>query len=106
MATCIICILDTLDDPNLFFDEKGVCNYCTNYKKKYIDEFPSIEFRSKQLEGLLEKIKQNGVGKKYDSIMGLSGGVDSSYLAYLAKEWGLNPLLIHFYNGWNSNIAV
>ena len=106
MKICKNCILDTNDDPNLLFDEYGVCNYCTNYKKKYVDEFPSLAIRSKQLEGLLEKIKQNGVGKKYDSIMGLSGGVDSSYLAYLAKEWGLNPLLIHFDNGWNSELAV
>lgn len=106
MKICKNCILDTNDDPNLLFDENGVCNYCTNYKKKYVDEFPSLEIRSKLLEGLLEKIKQNGVGKKYDSIMGLSGGVDSSYLAYLAKEWGLNPLLIHFDNGWNSELAV
>jgi N-acetyl sugar amidotransferase len=106
MISCVNCILDTHDDPNLHFDEKGVCNYCINYQKKYVNELPSLEFRSQQLKGLLQKIKQNGVGKKYDSIMGLSGGVDSSYLAYLAKQWGLNPLLIHFDNGWNSEQAV
>jgi N-acetyl sugar amidotransferase len=106
MITCVNCILDTHDDPNLLFNEKGVCNYCLNYQKKYVYELPSLEFRSQQLKELLEKIKQNGVGKKYDSIMGLSGGVDSSYLAFLAKQWGLNPLLIHFDNGWNSELAV
>jgi N-acetyl sugar amidotransferase len=106
LVTCTTCILDTHDDPNLKFNENGVCNYCLNYQNKYVNELPSFEFRSQQLKGLLQKIKQNGVGKKYDSIMGLSGGVDSSYLAYLAKQWGLNPLLIHFDNGWNSELAV
>jgi N-acetyl sugar amidotransferase len=106
MRTCTNCILDTGDDPNLHFNENGVCSYCTNYKKKYVDELPSLDHRNEQLIELIEKVKQNGKGKKYDSIIGLSGGVDSVYLAYLAKKWGLTPLLVHFDNGWNSELAV
>lgn len=106
MNTCTNCILDTFDDPSLIFDEKGVCNHCNSYLKKYIEDMPSLEERIKSLESHLSIIKQSGKNKKYDCIMGLSGGVDSSYLAYLAKNWGLRPLLIHFDNGWNSELAV
>jgi N-acetyl sugar amidotransferase len=103
---CSHCILDTHDDPSIVFDKEGVCNYCNTYKHKYIDNAPTAEQNRQQLEKTLKEIKAAGKGKKYDSIMGLSGGVDSSYLAYKAKEWGLNPLIVHFDNGWNSELAV
>lgn len=103
---CTNCILDTGDDPNLVFDDKGVCKYCNSYRQKYVDHMPPLSERQLKLKELIALVKQSGKGKKYDSIMGLSGGVDSSYLAYKAKEWGLNPLLVHFDNGWNSELAV
>lgn len=103
---CSHCILDTHDDPNLVFDEDGVCNFCLSYRDKYIDKFPTLEERTEKLEALLNLIRKEGERKKYDCIMGLSGGVDSSYLAWKAKEWGLKPLLVHFDNGWNSELAV
>lgn len=103
---CSHCILDTKDDHNITFDPKGVCVYCNNYFEKYLKN-PLTELDKELiLNQYLQKIKQASIGKKYDSIMGLSGGVDSSYLAYKAKEFKLNPLLVHFDNGWNSELAV
>ncbi len=103
---CSHCILDTHDDPFIVFDTKGVCNYCNDYQHKYIDNALSDDQKQQQLQQILAEIKSEGKGKKYDSIMGLSGGVDSSYLAFKAKEWGLKPLIVHFDNGWNSELAV
>jgi N-acetyl sugar amidotransferase len=103
---CVNCILDTNDDPEITFDEKGVCNHCNAYISKYINNAPRQEEKTRQLNAMIGKMKAAGKGKKYDSIMGLSGGVDSSYLAFVAKEAGLNPLLVHFDNGWNSELAV
>ena len=62
--------------------------------------------REERLEEILEKIKKSGEGKKYDSLIGLSSGTDSSYAAYLAKKFGLRPLAIHLDNGWNSELAA
>lgn len=103
---CTHCILDTNDDPDIKFDERGVCNYCNNYKRTYVDNALTPAQREKELRRTIAAIKEAGKGKKYDSIMGLSGGVDSSYLAFLAKQWGLRPLIVHFDNGWNSELAV
>jgi N-acetyl sugar amidotransferase len=103
---CTHCILDTKDDAEIRFDERGVCNYCTSYEKNYVTNMPSELELAKQLEATLEEIRIAGIGKKYDCIMGLSGGVDSSYLAYKAGELGLRPLIVHFDNGWNSELAI
>lgn len=103
---CTNCILDTHDDPNIQFDENGVCNYCNAYIEKYIKNALSAEQKRKLLEGYITQIKSQKGRKQYDCIMGLSGGVDSSYLALKAKEFGLNPLVVHFDNGWNSELAV
>jgi tRNA(Ile)-lysidine synthase TilS/MesJ len=103
---CSNCILDTNDDAAINFDEKGVCNYCNTYYKNYGNIENNPDFNGSNLNPTLNKIKSLSKGKKFDSIMGLSGGVDSSYLALKAKEWGLNPLLVHFDNGWNSELAV
>lgn len=103
---CTHCILDTQDDPEIIFDKQGVCNYCNDYKQKYVDGALTPAQMEKELKETIAGIKEAGKGKKYDSIMGLSGGVDSSYLAFLAKEWGLRPLIVHFDNGWNSELAV
>lgn len=103
---CTRCILDTEDDPLIKFDEYGVCNYCNDYTEAYVTNALSIEQRDALLHKTLAEIKAAGKGHKHDSIMGLSGGVDSSYLALKAKEFGLNPLIVHFDNGWNSELAV
>lgn len=103
---CSNCVLDTEDDPRISFNVEGVCNYCTSYFDNYVVNAPSKEELDKKLKKSIAIIKESARGKKYDSIMGVSGGVDSTYLALKAKEWGLNPLLVHFDNGWNSELAV
>ncbi len=102
---CTKCVMDTTD-KEITFDNNGVCNHCTEYaerKKKLITD--PIK-REKALEDIISKIKEAGKNKKYDCIVGISGGVDSSYVAYLAKEWGLKVLLVHLDNGWDSELAV
>lgn len=97
--------MDTSDE-RIHFDENGVCNYCQEFEQKIsLYRFSERESRCR-LQCLADKIKVESKGKEYDSIIGLSGGVDSSYVAYLAYKLGLNPLAIHFDNGWNSEIAV
>jgi N-acetyl sugar amidotransferase len=108
MPTCVRCVLDS-ETPftNLVFDGEGVCNNCREYEKAAAETvLRSRAEKEKDLNLSLEKIKQAGRGKAYDCILGVSGGVDSTYLAYLAKEWGLRPLVVHFDNGWNSELAV
>ena len=103
---CSRCVLDTTA-KHIYFDEQGVCDSCRKYDsmaKKFIHIDDSI--KKKELDVIVGKIKRLGRKNKYDCILGLSGGVDSSYLAWLAKELGLRPLIVHFDNGWNSELAV
>ncbi|MDI1235302.1 MAG: N-acetyl sugar amidotransferase [bacterium] len=102
---CSHCVLDTHDDPTMTFDANGVCNYCRNYKKNYVDNAITLEEKRQILERQLNLIK-NAKNGPYDTILGVSGGVDSTYAAYVCKQLGLNPLLVHFDNGWNSEQAV
>ncbi|MBK7140288.1 MAG: N-acetyl sugar amidotransferase [Bacteroidetes bacterium] len=103
---CTNCVMDSHDDKLITFDSKGVCCHC----QKYYKEEPFFVFKGKEgelkLAETIEKIKEDGKGKQYDVIMGLSGGVDSTYLALKCKEWGIRPLAVHFDNGWNSELAV
>lgn len=97
--------MDTTD-PLITFDQYGVCNYCQNYQQeasKYW--FPSDEGRQR-LDLIISSIKKKGKNKKYDCILGLSGGIDSSYLALKVYEYGLRPLVVHIDAGWNSELAV
>lgn len=103
---CTHCVLDTHDDPDIIFDDEGVCNYCYTYKyqeSKYLRKGKRAE---ELFNKIVREIKESGENKPYDCILGLSGGVDSTYLAYIAKEAGLRPLAVHFDNGWNSELAV
>jgi N-acetyl sugar amidotransferase len=98
--------MDSNDDPLIHINEKGVCNYCLRYDELFQEHvIENPEKRVNELNSLLKKIKTNKSKKGYDCIIGISGGVDSCYVAYLAKSNGLNPLLIHFDNGWNSSLA-
>lgn len=103
---CSISVMDNIADPNISFDEKGVCNYYYEYLEIAKNALFSGEEGNHKLQNLINQIKFDGKNKKYDCITGVSGGVDSSYLVYMAKKWGLRPLLVHFDNGWNSEIAV
>ena len=91
--------------PGIRFDEKGVSNYAHLFDK-LVEAYPRGEKGQAEWERLKEKMKSAGKGKRYDCIIGISGGTDSSYLLYLAKEQGLRPLAVNLDNGWNSDIAV
>ncbi|GAB6155709.1 N-acetyl sugar amidotransferase [Desulfosporosinus burensis] len=103
---CANCVMDTTDSL-IQFDERGFCDHCNNYYNKILPNWHPDERGKQQLDAIVEKIKQDGKGKKYDCIIGLSGGVDSSYLAYYAKEiLGLRPLIFAVDTGWTLNVAV
>jgi N-acetyl sugar amidotransferase len=97
--------MDTTD-PNIIFDENGVCNHCKELEKQLQTVNTPKEVREKNLSKLLTRIKTKGEGKEYDCIVGVSGGVDSTYLVYYVKKVGLRPLAIHMDNGWDSELAV
>lgn len=103
---CSLSVMDNIADPDITFDDKGICNYYYEYLEIAKNNLFSLEEGKKKLQLLINKIKLEGKNKKYDCITGVSGGVDSSYLVYMAKKWGLRPLLVHFDNGWNTEIAV
>ena len=102
---CTKTVMDT-SDPDIEFDDKGISNHWHNYFERQQRIHADETYRDSQLSMLIKEISSNGKKKKYDTIVGVSGGVDSTYVCYIAKELGLNPLAVHFDNGWNSEIAV
>jgi N-acetyl sugar amidotransferase len=90
--------------PNINFDSEGICNYCKSYFNSPKQVF-DVELQKRNFDELITKVKRNGKGKPYDCIVGLSGGVDSSYAIVRAVEAGLRPLAVHMDNGWNSELA-
>ncbi len=103
---CTRCVMDTTD-PDITFNEQGECSNCTSYYAKVRERVFSGAEGKKRLTSFIEVIQSKGKDKKYDCIVGLSGGVDSTYLAYIAvKELGLRPLAVHLDNGWNSRTAT
>ena len=104
MKSCSRCLYDETV-PNISFDENGVCNYC-HIHDQLNQEYPTGEEGKRRLNAIADKIRKDGRGKPYDVIVGVSGGADSSYLVYLAKELGLRPLGVHFDNTWDSTVAV
>lgn len=104
---CSHCILDTNDDAHITFDQNGVCNYCLTYQKSdHLKSVTKSDNYQTKLNSLIEEIKNAGKNNKYDCLIGVSGGVDSTYVAYQAKQLGLRPLIFHYDNGWNSELAV
>lgn len=103
---CKRCVMDDSSDETIRFDENGYCNYCTEALAQIntTTYFPGIEGK-KKLEALISKIKQDGKGKKYDCLMGISGGLDSCYLAYLGHKWGLRILAVHIDDGFDTEIC-
>lgn len=103
---CTKCVMDT-SDANIVFDKDGVCDFCNDYRDNILPAWNAVKGNYKELQKVSKDIKKSGYGKKYDCIIGLSGGVDSSYLCYVAKEiMGLNPLIYVVDTGWNLNVAV
>lgn len=103
---CTRCVMDTTDSK-ITFDEHGVCDHCRTFDEDIKPNWhPDGEGR-KELDNIVEKIKEDGENHDFDCILGMSGGVDSSYLLYLAKEvLGLRPLVFHVDAGWNTQLAV
>jgi N-acetyl sugar amidotransferase len=103
---CSCCIMDT-SDPNISFDELGRCDYCRNFETVIAPNWHVDQRGEAELMKMAEKIKEDGKGREFDCIIGLSGGLDSSYVSYVAKEkMGLRPLLFHVDAGWNTDQAV
>lgn len=102
---CKRCVMDT-SDPEIVFDENGVCNHCHTYDRLVRDYVLDGEAGSQKLEQIAAKIQSDGKGRQYDCVIGVSGGVDSTYVAYLVKKIGLRPLAVHLDNGWDSELAV
>ena len=102
---CTRCILDTTD-PKISFDQHGVCNHCHSFDEVISKGWHPNEQGRKMLEAKVAEIRAAGAGKKFDCIIGLSGGIDSSYLAIKLKEFGLRVLAVHVDAGWNSELAV
>jgi len=103
---CRNCIMDT-SDSGIAFDARGWCDYCNNFHSNILPNWHTDERGEREIARLVEQVKREGRGRDHDCILGISGGVDSSYLAYLAKEkLGLRPLVFHVDAGWNSQEAV
>ena len=105
LKVCSRCIYDERVSQ-IVFDSQGVCNYCRQVESLQ-QEYGTGEARGESiLSSIVEDIKKAGRGKKYDCVIGVSGGTDSSYMLYLAKSWGLRPLAVHYDNTWNTAIAT
>lgn len=101
---CTRCVMDSTAS-GIFFDDDGICNYCKSYESVRSIVDVDLETKAIRLNQLLEEIKAQGKGKRYDCIVGVSGGVDSSWVLVMAVELGLRPLAVHMDNGWNSELA-
>lgn len=102
---CKRCLMDSTDN-HISFDIYGICNHCHGYDKVVKTHIIEEKERENLFLQIVEKIKLSGKNKKYDCITGLSGGADSSYVVYIAKKYGLRPLIVHLDNGWDDIIAV
>lgn len=102
---CTQCVMDTTDSA-IVFDEHGVCDHCNTFHTKVKPNWHTGERGERELRQLVEQIKASSKGKDFDCIIGMSGGIDSSYLTYIATEFGLRPLVFHVDAGWNSQEAV
>lgn len=102
---CKCCVMDTTDE-DISFDSNGICMRCNEYKERIEPEWNHGKGHEKELHNLISAIKKSGEGNKYDCILGLSGGLDSSYMLHLAvNEWGLRPFVFHIDAGWNLPVA-
>lgn len=103
---CSNCVMD-ISDSQIVFDDEGVCDHCNSFKTHILPNWHSDERGRRALLKLINKIRAAGQGREFDCIIGMSGGIDSSYLTYVAKaEFGLRPLVFHVDAGWNSQEAV
>ena len=99
---CSYCVMDT-SDPEIIFDSQGRCNHCREFQSLIGKVWFPDQSGEHKLHQFVDRVRAEGRGKEFDCIIGLSGGVDSSYLALKSKEWGLRPLVVHIDAGWNSD---
>ena len=105
LKVCTRCVYDERV-ASISFDEDGVCNYCRQIDS-LVEQYGTGEKKGEEkFRRIVEEIKRVGKGNKYDCIIGVSGGTDSSYMLYMAKKWGLRPLAVHYDNTWNTSIAT
>lgn len=103
---CTSCVMDT-SDSMIIFDNKGICDHCITFYKNILPGWHTDEQGEERLARFVEDVTAAGKGKEFDCIIGMSGGIDSSYLTYVVKErLGLRPLVFHVDAGWNSQVAV
>lgn len=105
LRACVRCVMDTTD-PDIVFDAAGVCNHCHTYDRKVRENVLTGAAAEAHLAKLVATIKAAGRKREYDCVIGVSGGVDSTYVAWKTKELGLRPLAVHLDNGWDSELAV
>lgn len=105
LRICSRCIYDETV-PKISFDQEGVCNYCRMSDSLAVQYKTGTKEGEEELQRQIEKIKKAGRNKKYDCVVGVSGGTDSSYMLARAIEWGLRPLAVHYDNTWNTAIAT
>jgi N-acetyl sugar amidotransferase len=107
IQVCTRCVMDNIGNNVISFDGSGQCNYCSDFfRVQQLHAMDDHAGNQRKLDAIVELIRSEGQGKPYDCVIGLSGGVDSSYLAYWAWKAGLKPIAVHFDNGWNSELAV
>jgi N-acetyl sugar amidotransferase len=106
VAECRRCIMSTLADRSIEFDSLGICNHCRRYDELITTRTLGGAAGKTALDQIVGRMRRAGRGREYDCIVGVSGGVDSTYVAYLVKQLGLRPLAIHFDNGWDSELAI
>lgn len=103
---CTKCVVDT-SDPTITFNSEGVCVYCTNFEEQIKPNWNPNKEGMAEIMPIIDKIKKDGKDKDHDCIIGLSGGLDSSFVTYVAKEkFGLRPLIFHCDAGWNSDLGI
>jgi N-acetyl sugar amidotransferase len=105
VRVCTRCVMDATD-PDITFDADGVCGHCHTYDRQVAATVRSGAEGERQLAAVVETIKRDGAGKQYDVAIGISGGVDSTFVAYKVKQLGLRPIAVHLDNGWDSEIAA
>lgn len=103
---CTKCVMDT-SDPNIYFDNTGICDHCHDFENSVKPSWHTDKMGNYELRKIINKIKDSGKNKDFDCLLGISGGVDSSYMLHIAvKEFGLRPLVFHVDGGWNSELSV
>ncbi|TAL67203.1 MAG: N-acetyl sugar amidotransferase [Bacteroidetes bacterium] len=106
VQVCTRCVMDNISDSTIIFEADGTCNYCNDALKAIDTVYFPDESGKRTLEAMIDRIRKEGKGKQYDCLMGISGGLDSSYVAYLGHKYGLRVLLLHIDDGFDSKVTT